>query len=228
MIHSILSPLPSPRGRACNNIAVRFVVGLLVGLLALGGYVGWQQYNRSKNPCMGLCADGTACVEGQCRVAVVEGKTKPKRKRRKRRWRRRRRRSGSGSGDEPQLKKASAADKRASTHGPTLNSVDRVDLTKGGGGGRELSQGEVTSKVRRLDSRIVGCITRAREGYEISGRVRVGFRIERNGRINKVRVTAPALLMKRGIYGCIAPLIRSLSYGATSRSLIMTYPYGFD
>lgn len=200
---------------------------MLVGLLALGGYVGWQHWGRSKAPCLGLCADGTACVEGHCHVAVV--KKKRKKKKRRRRWRRRRRRtSGSGASDEPPLKKASAADRRASTRGQGLKSADRIDMTKGGGGGRELSQSEVTRKFRRLDSRIVACITKAREGYDISGRIKVAFRIERSGHIKKVRVTAPALLMRRGIYGCVTPLVRGLSFGRSSRSLIMTYPYGFD
>lgn len=203
---------------------------MLVGLLALGGYVGWQKLDRSKDPCLGLCADGTACVEGHCRVAVV--KADGPRKKRRRRWRRRRsrKRAGTGSGvaDEPPLKKATATDKRATTRGPGLKSAERIDLTKGGGGGRELSQSEVTRRFRTLDSSIVACITKARDGYEISGRIRVGFRIERSGRVDKVRVTAPALLMRRGIYGCVGPLVRGLRFGKSSRTLIMTYPYGFD
>jgi len=92
----------------------------------------------------------------------------------------------------------------------------------------ELDEAEVEQRFRRLDGRIIDCIDRAREGWDVSGKVVVGFRLERSGRVQKVRVTAPALMQRAGIYACIAPLVKGLHYPASGRSLIMSYPYRLD
>lgn len=203
---------------------MRFLLGLLVGLLLLGGYAGYQWYRDSRDPCLARCGVGTICDQARC-VAQVDEQPKIKNKKRRRRRRRGRRRA-SAAAAEPQLRKVSARQLRPASKGPSLRQTDYVNLASSGGTKRELSTTEINARVRRLDPRIVGCIDQARADYDIrSGKVVVAFRIERSGRVSKVRVTAPQLLQQGGIYRCIARQIRALRFGPTARSLIMTYPY---
>ena len=204
---------------------MRFSLGLLCGLGALGVYLGYQHFGSPQDPCRGFCAEGTVCRDGRCqprRAPRDDGK------RRRRRGRRRRRRPDTDTA-APQLKTPTAAQLAAASQGPALGGADRIDLTEQGSDDRELSEAEVEQRFRRLDQRIIDCIDRAREGWEITGaRVVVGFRLERSGRVDKVRVTAPALMQRQGLHGCITPLVRGLRFPPSARSLIMSYPYGLD
>lgn len=214
---------------------MKFVLGLVCGLLALGGYFGYEQYRASKDPCLGRCGEGTSCSEGgRCEVAE-EGKIGKKRKRRRRRRRRRgrrRRNKGVAAATSDAPKTPSAAERKMVSKGPSLRSTDYIDMKnpkKGGGGGRELSTAEVTRVFRRLDRRIIACIDKARGDYDFrGGRVSVGFRLERSGHVKKVRVKAPALLQKKGLTRCVVPLVRGLRFPRSSRALVMTYPFRLD
>ena len=221
---------------------MRFFLGLLVGLLFLGGYAGYQWYQGSRDPCLERCGQGTLCQEGQCVVDSDDGdedKVKGKKKRRRRRrWRRKRRRRARSAragvptagappaAVEETLRQVSAADLKSTSKGPSLRKTDYIKMGTSGGTTRELSTAEIDARVRRKDRSIVACIDRARGDYDVRrGKVVVSFRIERSGRVARVRVTAPRVLQRNGLYGCIAPKIRSLRFGRTARSLIMTYPY---
>lgn len=214
---------------------MRFLLGFVCGLLVLGGYVGYQEVQRRDDPCRGHCGAELECVEGVCLVPEPEAKTKRKRrKRRRRRWRRRGRRARPGTevaaaSDEPELRQPTAAELKPQTKGPSLRQTEYVDLASSGAGGRELSSAEIDASVRKRSMRIVACIDKARGDLDINrGKVTVGFRIERSGQVKKVRVSAPSALMRRGLYGCVKPLITGLRFGATSRSLIMSYPYALN
>ena len=217
---------------------MKVFLGLLVGLFLFGGYVGFERYSVAKDPCLGRCGDGTECAEGVC--VVSEGKVGTKRRRHgRRRGRRRRHRrrggakarvgtgtSGTTAPEEPPAKVPTAAGLRQTTQGPSLNKTDYVDMSKGGGGGRELGTAEVTRAFRRLDRRIVACIDQARGDWDLrSGKVVVGFRLERNGRIRRVRVSAPAVLQRAGLAACITRLVKSMRYPQSSRALVMSYPF---
>ena len=218
---------------------MRFVVGLLVGLLLLGGYAGYQWYQGEKDPCLQRCGAGTECQRGQCVVAdddddddKVKKKRKKRRRRRGRRRRRRARTTVASQGTQPAeteeetLRKVSAADLKPMSKGPSLRRTDYIKMGSGGGTTRELSTSEIDARVRRLDRGIVKCIDRARGDHDVTrGKVKVAFRIERSGRVARVKVTAPRVLQRGGLYTCVAPKIRSLRFGPTARSLIMTYPY---
>lgn len=205
---------------------MRFVVGLIVGaVLGAGGYLGYETYRRHEDPCLELCGTGTTCVEGVClRDELLADGRKKKRRRGRRRGRRRRRRPAGD--DAPPLRTPSASDLRRADRGQSLKGTDYVDMSKGGAEGRELDSAEVEARFRKLGGRIVGCIDRAREGWDIStGRVVVGFRIERSGQVKRVRVTGPTLLLRAGLYDCIRPLVTGLRFPRSSRSLIMSYPF---
>jgi len=210
---------------------MRFVAGLLVGLVVgVGGYLSFQLYGLHNDPCLEHCGTGTVCVEGVCLVEEPQAKVRPKgRRRRGRRHGRRRRRQVEGSIEEPTLKKPSAADLKPVTKGQSLQGADYIDMSKGGAEGRELDEADVNTRFRKLDGRIVACIDRARQGWDVSrGRVLVAFRIERSGQVKRVKVSAPALLLREGLYDCVHPLVASLRFPASSRSLMMSYPFSLE
>lgn len=202
-----------------------FIAGLLVGLLTLAGHALYLRQQAAGDPCLGRCGDGTSCSEGQCAVAPEPAAAKKKKKRGRRR--RARRKAVDGT-----LRKPSAAQLRRTSGGQALGKVDYVDLSGEMGGGKgELSEAQVTAKVRRLDPEIIGCIQKASRGYDLGGRrvkVQVGFRIERSGRVKKVRIKAPRLLHQQGLMGCVRPLLRALVFPESGRALIMKYPYALD
>lgn len=158
-------------------------------------------------------------------VAAAEPKSRKKKK-----GRRRPRRKFVAAGQT--LRKPTSAELRQTSGGPSLGKVDVVDLANElGGTSEELSQAQVTARVRRLDPEIIGCIQRSGRGYDLGGqrvKVEVAFRIERSGRVSKVRVKAPRLLQKQGLLGCVRPLLRALIFPESGRALIMSYPYALD
>lgn len=206
---------------------MRFWAGLTLGLMALGGYIGYQKYQASLDPCLNYCGIGTHCIGGVCRPPdVEEGLSLVKKKRTPRR-------RGSISVFKTQssegLRKLTPADLAATTRGPSLHGIDYVNLTGEDKAESELTTDEVTEKFRQLDERIVACIEAARGEYEIpQSQVLIEFRIERSGQIQKVRLSAPALLQRADLYGCIKPLVSSLRFRPSSRTVIMHYPYAIN
>jgi hypothetical protein len=198
----------------------RFLVGLIVGLLALGAYAGYGWYRQKVDACLGRCGPGTQCVDRRCLVA--EAPPLPGGKK----TRRRRAHGPRGEATEVALRRPSPADLRTEAQGPPLGGAERLDFASEETGGRELSSVEIEATFRSADDKILGCIERARSGYDIvQGKVVVGFRIERTGQVKNVRVSAPALLQRAGLHGCIRSVVASLRFAASSRASILSYPY---
>lgn len=203
---------------------MRFFIGLLVGLFLLGGYAGYHWYQGSQDPCLERCGQRTECQEGLCVASADDDDDQVKRKKKKRRrWRRRRRPRAANAATtattaaEETLRTVSAADLKSASKGPSLRQTDYIKMGTADGTTRELSTAEINAKVRRLDRAIVACIDRARGEYDVQqGKVSVAFRIERSGRVAKVRVTAPRVLQRGGLFGCVAPKIQSLRFGPST------------
>ena len=201
-----------------------FIAGLLLGVLVMALFAHYNQHVKRKPPCLQRCGEGTVCKAEMCVAADDDKKGK---KRRLRRKAPRARASGDSS-----LRKPTAAQLSRTSGGQALGKVDYINLAGELGGGKgELSQAQVTARVRRLDPEIVGCIQKASQGYDLGGRrvkVEVAFRIERSGRVKKVRVKAPRLLHQQGLLSCVRPLLRALIFPESGRALIMSYPYALD
>ena len=206
---------------------MRFGGGMIRGLLlGAAGDFGFLQVSHQGDPCQGHCGSGTSCVDGACVVAQDDGARVGKRRGRRRRGRRR----GLARGEVDEiLRKPGAADMVARARGPSLKQADYVNMEEQGGGERELDGEDVDRRFRRLDRAIIACIDEARKGWDVSsGTVVVAFRIERGGGVASVRVKAPALLQRQGIYECIRPLVVGLRFPPSSRALVMRYPYRLD
>jgi hypothetical protein len=130
---------------------------------------------------------------------------------------------------EPEPVKLSPADLKLVSQGDDLSRPDVVHMgdATDDNGSRELGQDDIDAKFRAKEDAILGCISRARpdEDTYVPGRVTVKFRIQRTGNVRGVRVEAPAILQKGGIYGCIKGVVGGLRFPPSNGSQIVSYPF---
>jgi hypothetical protein len=130
--------------------------------------------------------------------------------------------------DEPEPIKLSAADLKMVSQGDDLSRPDVVHLDMSDdSGSHELSQDDIDARFRAKEDAILNCIARARPDEEtwVPGRVTVKFRIQRTGNVRGVRVEAPAILQKGGLYGCIKGVVGGIRFPPSSGSQVITYPF---
>ena len=129
---------------------------------------------------------------------------------------------------EPEPIKLSAADLRSVGQGDDLSRPDvvRLDMSDGKET-RELGQDEIDGVFRAQENTILDCISKARPDPEsyVPGNVTVKFRIQRTGGVRGVRVDAPAILQKGGLYTCVKGVVGRLKFPAAGSSQIATYPF---
>ena len=116
----------------------------------------------------------------------------------------RRRRQRRRSKPEPGAHQAVGVRPQAGEPGDDLSRPDVIKLgdATDDSGSHELSQDEIDARFRPKEDAILRCIMRARpdEDAYVPGRVTVKFRIQRTGNVRGVRVEAPAILHKGGLY----------------------------
>ena len=122
----------------------------------------------------------------------------------------------------------SAADLRPVAQGDDLSTPDvlRLDMSSDKEL-PELSQDQIDERFRAEESAILECITRARPDPEtyVPGKVTVKFRIQRAGTVRGVRVEAPAVLQRNGLFGCIKGVVGRLRFPSAGTSQIISYPF---
>jgi hypothetical protein len=130
---------------------------------------------------------------------------------------------------EPEPIKLSSADLKLVSQGDDLSRPDVVRLgdATDDSGSRELTQDDIDAKFRAKEEAILGCIMRARpdEDTYVPGRVTVKFRIQRTGNVRGVRVEAPAILQKGGVYGCIKGVVLGIRFPPSNSSQVVSYPF---
>jgi hypothetical protein len=215
--------------RTCNlsRFMKGFVLGLLVAAMAFAGYFIWKSREAPQQKAV-TTADGGA-----------PAKRKRKRGRSAARVARVRPDSDRAGGralaeaepepePEPEPIKLSAADRKMVAQGDDLGRADVVHLDMSDQTNTpELSQDDIDHGFRAQEEAILDCISRARPDPEayLPGLVNVKFRIQRAGAIKGVRVEAPAVLQKGGIYSCIKGVVERIRYPASGSSQIVTYPF---
>jgi len=127
---------------------------------------------------------------------------------------------------EPAPRKLSTADLRVVAQGEDLSKPDvmRLDLSDAT---PELTPDEIDARFHAKEDAVLGCISRARpDDYTwIPGRVVVTFRILRAGGVKGVRVEAPAILQRGGLYGCVKGVVGGLKFPAGTMNQVVTYPF---
>jgi hypothetical protein len=199
----------------------RTLGGLVLGLL-LAGVGGWLWLRQSAS-CLDRCGDGTRCTEGRCVASTATATSAPSKDASRRHKRR-------GIGGTPGLElKLSPGDDRLTTSGDSLGRAEHIDLTQPGDDGRELSQEDLDAVFRAAEPQISRCISDAVGDYPLeTGKVEVAFRVERTGAVKKVRVAAPQLLIRRGLYTCVRPVVSALHFPASGGANVVTYPFALQ
>ncbi len=190
-----------------------FILGLLVATLGFAGYLFWQRQRA------GLSAQARATADAGAHAA----NKKPRR--RHHGELRVARGSRTGEGETVHL---SAADLRPVAQGDDLSTPDVLHLDMSNGKELpELTQDQIDERFRSQESKILGCISRARPDPEtyVPGRVNIKFRIQRSGTVRGVRVEAPAVMQRNGLFGCIKGALMHLRFPAAGTSQIVTYPF---
>jgi hypothetical protein len=207
-----------------------FLLGLVVAGVAFGGYYYWKQF-----------------MHPPAKPAAVDAGAPPKEARDKKKKRRRgavrvahNEAVGQAPGQgrpaapppmeaEPEPIKLSAADLKLVSQGDDLSRPDVIHLgdATDDSGSHELTQDDIDARFRAKEEAILGCITRARpdEDTYVPGRVTVKFRIQRTGNVRGVRVEAPAILQKGGIYGCVKGVVGGIRFPPSNGSQVVSYPF---
>jgi hypothetical protein len=202
-----------------------FLLGLVVAALAFGGYLYWKAQH------------GPRPVTSDLNQGRHDGGVVGKKKRKRVRGATRLARSGSAPVDhtelaeaepEPEPIKLSPSDLRTVAQGDDLSRPDVLKMDLGDTREtRELTQDDIDARFRAEESAILACIMQARPDQEtyVPGRVTVKFRIQRAGTVRGVRVEAPAILHKGGVYGCIKKIVGSLRFPPSGGSQVVSYPF---
>jgi hypothetical protein len=196
-----------------------FLLGLVVAAIAVGGYLSWQRY-RAPVPVVGVADAGSLA---------------PAAKKAKRRGRGAARSARTlanvGTGEsEPESEpvRLSAADLRSVAQGDDLSTPDvlRLDMSNDKEL-PELTQDQIDEHFRAQESAILECIAHARPDPEtfVPGRVTIKFRIQRIGTVRGLRVEAPSILQKGGLFGCLKGVVGRIRFPSAGTSQIVSYPF---
>ena len=198
---------------------IRVLVGVVVGVaVAIGLGFAWT----SQDPCLGRCAGGTRCEAARCvpdALTVVPSPAAPAPAKKKRR-------AATGEASASAEVQLRPGDTDRVTQGDALGRPEHLDLTEAGSDAKELSQDAMDRVLRGAEHAIVRCITTAIGDAPLDeGTIDVGLRIEKSGRVGRVRVDGPRLLQQRGLYACVKGVVTALSFPASNASTVATYPY---
>jgi hypothetical protein len=197
-----------------------FLLGLLTAGLGFGAYLFWQHQKS-----------GVAAREPGSADAGAKTATKKVRKHSRGAVRLARGPVGempAAADSDSEPVRLSAADLRLVAQGDDLSRPDilRLDMSNDKEL-PELGQDQIDERFRAEEDAILGCITRARPDPEtyVPGRVTIKFRIQRAGTVRGVRVEAPAVLQRNGLFGCIQGVVGRLRFPAAGTSQIISYPF---
>src|SRR6185436_1670417 len=207
-----------------------FVLGLLVAGIGFAGYFYLKGYLR-------LPSQPVAVADAGAPVKEAKEKKKKRRRGAVRVARNESTEDPAGPGRqaappmeaEPEPVKLSPADLKLVSQGDDLSKPDVIHMgdATDDSGSRELSQDDIDAKFHAKEDAILGCISKARPDEEtyVPGRVTVKFRIQRTGNVRGVRVEAPAIMQKGGIYNCIKGVVGGIRFPPSNSSQIVSYPF---
>lgn len=198
-----------------------FLLGLLVAGLGFAGYLYWQHTKSSQVARVQSNADA--------------GSDSPGKKTKKRSRGAMRLARGPSAGDssgpvEPEHEPVRLApgDLRGVAQGDDLSTPDVLHLDMSNDKELpELTQDQIDDHFRAQESAILDCIAKARPDPEtyVPGRVTIKFRIQRVGTVRGVRVEAPAILQRNGLFGCIKGVVGRIRFPSAGTSQIVSYPF---
>jgi hypothetical protein len=203
-----------------------FLLGLVVAALAFAGYLYWERTHGSKRTTV-------------TKATPDAGATSKKKRRRARGAARVVARAPTDKlralepepDPEPEPVRLSPADLKTVAQGDDLSRPDVIRMDLGDEKeSRELTQDDIDARFRAQETAILDCISSARPDPEsyVPGRVTVKFRIQRTGTVRGVRVEAPAILQKGGLYTCVKRVVGGLKFPSSGGSQIVSYPFSLS
>jgi hypothetical protein len=210
-----------------------FVLGLFVAALGFGAYFFWKQ-RMAPGLDLPVAADAGAPLReahekkkrhrrGATRLASLDpatgaaGEARPA--------------APPPTDPEPEPIKLSASDLKLVSQGDDLSRPDvvRMDMSDDSGT-HELGQDEIDARFRAKEDAILACILHARPDEEtyVPGQVTVKFRIQRTGNVRGVRVEAPAILQRGGVYGCVKAVVIGIRFPPSNGSQVLSYPFSLS
>jgi hypothetical protein len=194
----------------------RLLLGVLIGAAATAAAAWW--WTRGDD-CLGRCGAETTCRDHRCVAAAhAPTVTPPARDRR----RSRARSDLTPAAAEQQLH---PGDEQPLAQGDALGRPERIDLSEAGDA-PELTDQNLDDVFHASEPAILRCISDAVGDAPLdNGQVEVGLRVERNGSVSRVRVTAPTLLQRRGLTRCVRAVVTALRFPASGGASVVTYPF---
>lgn len=201
-------------------VSSSFVLGIGLGVVlgAAGTYLALEKpwASDSKTVATAKLDAGPAAEE------PTKGKQRGKRRGRKGKRRAPNEDVGLQSIDE--RVQLTAADRKVVWKGPAVVLPERNLDMSGGGGGRSLDQGEISSAVSGGQRGLMKCIADARGQAELAANITLKFLVNGDGSIGKLRVRAPSYLIKNGLHGCSAQAVRKMRFPSTGAATVVTVP----
>jgi hypothetical protein len=202
--------------------------GFLLGLsVALGAFAGYHYWKDLRDLMHQPATKPAATVDAG--APVKDGRDKNKKRKRRHGAVRVARNDAPAPADEPEPVKLSAADLKLVSQGDDLSRPDVIHMgdATDDTGSHELTQDDIDARFHAKEEAILDCISRARPDEEtyVPGRVTVKFRIQRTGNVRGVRVEAPAILQKGGIYNCIKGVVGGIRFPPSNGSQVVSYPF---
>jgi hypothetical protein len=137
--------------------------------------------------------------------------------------------AASAGDDDEGAAPLSAADLRTVAQGDAIRPRPvEVDLAAGGEGPRALGSAEINDGVQARHAGLEQCLVAARQEDSIHARITVTAVVDPDGRVNAVRVEAPAILQRRGLSGCMKSQFKAMHFAATGRDNVITVPFSLD
>ena len=204
---------------------LRFLLGLIVALggVAAGVYFGFGK-SVLDDRCFGRCGTGTHCAYNVC-IPNGDAPVVPEPKVGKKRGKGRPALSSDGASPAEPEKKLQPGDERMSTTGDALGRPEHLDLSQGGDE-KELPQSEIDRVWGSAEPALSRCITEALGDWPLqTGKVEVSYRIEKDGSVKKVRISAPQLLMRNGLSTCVRGKVTALRFPHSGTASVVTFPF---
>jgi len=199
-------------------LSVGLIAGLVVG--AAGMYLALEQPWRSSGP-----ARAEGAVDAGVEVATPGKGGKKKRPRRR----------GGATGntgapsiDEPPPMMLSPADLAMKWKGDVVERPAAAVDMSAEGESRSLSAGEIQAAIDAGGEGLQRCVIDAVGTAPFSGEVTVVMLVDGGGRVDKVRVRAPAFMQEKNLLGCVRGATRSMRYAAVGGWTVVTIPFPIE
>ncbi len=204
---------------------LKFVLGFLFAIATVAG-AGYLYLGKGSlsDACLGRCGEATRCANARCipsfSAPAVPETTKPARRRGKGRT------TITAEAAEPE-KKLAPGDEKLGTAGDAVGRPERIDMT--GPDEKELAQDDIDRVWRSAEPALSRCITEALADWPLeSGKIEVTYRIEKDGAVHKVRLLAPQLLLRNGVYACMRGKITALRFPRSGGASVVTFPFALQ